>query len=66
MVVRWATDFYEYREGQVANVELVTDSNFEVASVVISGHPMRIPNSDPSTLPSLEVLGPNLIPGNRS
>ena len=64
LIVRWAQDVYEFQEGQVATVELVTDSDFEVASVAISGHPRRIPDSDPSTLPSLEVLGPDLIPGN--
>ena len=62
--MRWATDFYEYRENELAAVELVTDSDFEVASVAISGRPRRIPDSDPSTLPSIEVLGPVIIPGN--
>ena len=61
--MRWAQDFYVCQEVQVTAVELVTDSDFEVASVVISGHPRRIPDSDPSTLPSIEVLGPDLIPG---
>ena len=36
MIVRWAQDFYDYQEGEVANVELVTDSDFEVASVAVS------------------------------
>ena len=62
--MRWAQDFYEFQEGQVITVELVTDSDFEVASVAISGRPRRIPDSDPSTLPSIEVLGPVIIPGN--
>ena len=62
--MRWATDFYEYRESDLAAVELVTDSDFEVASVAISGRPRWIPDSDPSTLPSIEVLGPVIIPGN--
>ena len=61
--MRWAQDFYEYQEDQVTTVELVTDSDFEVASVAISGHPRRIPDSDPSTIPSLDLLGPDLIPG---
>ena len=65
MIVRWAQDFYDYQEGEVANVELVTDSDFEVASVAVSWRPMRIPDSDPSTLPSLKLLGPEIIPGNR-
>ena len=63
--MRWAQDFYEFQEGQVITVELVTDSDFEVASVAISGRPSRIPDSDPSTLPSLDLLGPDLIPGNQ-
>ena len=64
LIVRWARDFYECQEGQPVTVELVTDSDFEVASVAISGRPRRIPDSDPSTRPSLDLLGPDLIPGN--
>ena len=64
LLIRWARDFYEFSENELARVELFTDSDFEVASVAISGRPRRIPDSDPSTLPSLEVLGPDLIPGN--
>ena len=62
--MRWARDFYVCQEVQATTVELVTDSDFEVASVAISGRPRRIPDSDPSTLPSIEVLGPVIIPGN--
>ena len=62
--MHWAQDFYEYQESELIPVELVTDSDSEVASVVISGRPRRIPDSDPSTLPSLDLLGPDLIPGN--
>ena len=64
LIVRWAQDFYEFQECDKATVELVTDSDFEAASVAISGRPRRIPDSDPSTRPSLEVPGPDIIPGN--
>ena len=65
LCVRWAQDFYTYQESELsATVELVTSSDFEVDQVVISGRPERIPDSDPSTLPSLDVPGPAAIPGN--
>ena len=64
LIVHWAQNFYDYQEGQVTTVELVTNSDFEVAQVTIQGRPRWIPDSDPSTLPSIEVLGPDLIPGN--
>ena len=64
LIVRWAQDFYEFQESSSATVELVTDSDFEAAQVVIQGRPSRIPDSDPSTLPSLEVPGPDIFPGN--
>ena len=64
LIVRWAQDFYDFQECEKATVELVTDSDFEAAQVAISGRPRRIPDSDPSTLPSLEVPGPDIIPGN--
>ena len=62
--MRWAGDFYEFRESELATVELVTESKFEVTEVAVRGHPRRIPDSDPSTLPSLQVCGPQLFPGN--
>ena len=64
LIVRWAQDFYEFQEWEKATVELVTDSDFEAAQVVISGRPSRIFDSDLSTLPSIEVPGPDRIPGN--
>ena len=65
LIVRWTTSFYEFRENEIATLELVTDSLFEVSQVTIQGGPRWIPDSDPSTLPSLEVLGPVIFPGNR-
>ena len=65
--MRWARKFYDFNENEshyaTATVELVTDSVFEVSQVTIQGDPRWIPDSDPSTLPSLEVVGPDLIPG---
>ena len=63
LIVRWAQDFDEFQESELATVELVMDSDFEAAQVVISGSPRQIPDSDPSTLLSLEVLGPDRFPG---
>ena len=64
LIVHWAKDFYEFQECELATVELVTESKIEAAQVAIQGHPRRIPDSDPSTLPSLEVCGPQIFPGN--
>ena len=63
LIVRWAENFYEFRENELATVELVTDSKFET-NVTILGNPRRIPNSDRTHLEPLEVLGPQLFPGN--
>ena len=60
--MRWASDFYEFRENELATVELVIESKFEVQQVVIQGHPQWIPDNNPSTLPSLEVPGPEVNP----
>ena len=62
--MRWAQDFYDFLECEKATVELVKDSEFEAAQVAISGHLRQIPDSDPSNLRSLEVPGPDRIPGN--
>ena len=61
--MRWATDFYEFGENELARVELVTDSKFEVASIAISGRPGRIPDNDACSRPSLQVCGPQLFRG---
>ena len=59
LIVRWASDVYEFDEGQVAaTVELVTDSTFEVSQVSIQGFPKQIPNGDPNRIDSLVVPGP--------
>ena len=64
LIVRWAADFYEFRENQLATVELVIESKFEVAQVAIPGCPSRIPDSDPYHRESLQECGPQLFPGN--
>ena len=64
LVVRWATDFYEFIEHQLATVELVIESKFEVDQVAIQGRPSRIPDSDPTHHDSLQECGPQLFPGN--
>ncbi len=53
LIVRWAQDVYEFTESQLATVELVTDSTFEVAQVSIQGFSRQIPDGDPNRLPSL-------------
>ena len=58
LIVRWAEDTYEFTEGQLATVELVTDSTFEVAQVSIQGFPRQIPDGDPNCIDSLVVPGP--------
>ena len=64
LIVRWAQDVYEFTESQIATVELVTDSNFEVAQVSIQGFPKQIPDGDPNRFQSLVVPGP-VFGGNR-
>ena len=64
--MRWATSFYGFGENEIPTLELVTDSIFEMAQVTIQGGPRWIPDSDPSTLSSLEVLGPVIFPGDRA
>ena len=61
--MRWAQDFYQFQEAQLATVQLVIDSNFTAPQVAISVHPRRILDSDPGTRSSLEVLGPDIFPG---
>ena len=63
LIVRWAQDVYEFTESQLATVELVTDSTFEVAQVSIQGFPRQIFSSI-NRLRSLVVPGP-AIPGKR-
>ena len=58
LIVRWAQDVYEFTESQVATVELVTNSKFEVSQVSIQGFPRQIPNGHPNRFPSLVVPGP--------
>ena len=62
LILRWAKDFYEFAEDQVATVELVTDSMFET-SVSIQGNPRRIPDDDSIHSESLLVCGPQIISG---
>ena len=62
--MRWAQDVYEFQESELATVELVTDSDFEKAQIAIKGGPRRIPDSDPITRSSREVLGPDRVQGN--
>ena len=67
LVVRWATDFYEFGENDPATVQLITDSVFESATVHIQGFPSQIPltlngSLHPPRLPSLSVCGPR-VPG---
>ena len=61
LVVRWATDFYEFGESAPAIVQLVTDSVFESATVRIQGFPRHITGAPPR-LPSISVCGPR-VPG---
>ena len=58
LIVRWATDVYEFTESQIATVELVTDSKFEVSQVSIQGYPRQIPDEHPNRFASLVVPGP--------
>ena len=58
LIVRWATDVYQFTEGQIVTVELVTDSKFEVSRVSIQGFPRQISDGHPNHLPSLVVPGP--------
>ena len=54
-------DVYEFTESQLATVELVTDSSFEVAQVSIQGFPRQIPVGDRNHIPSLVLPGPSFI-----
>ena len=58
LVVRWARDVYEFTESEVAAVELVTDSIFEVSRISIQGVPRRIPFGFRNYFPTLVVPGP--------
>ena len=61
MIVHWATDVYVFAESQITGtVELVTDSTFEVAQVIIQGFSRQIPDGDTNRIDSLVVLGPAL------
>lgn len=57
-MVRWAKDVYEFTENEVAAVQLVTDSIFEVSQISIQGFPRQIPVGHPNRIPSLVVPGP--------
>ena len=57
LIVRWAQDVYRFTEGQLATVELVTDSTFEAAQVSIQAFPRQIPDDNPNRIPSLLVPG---------
>ena len=57
-MVRWSTDVYEFTENEVAAVQLVTDSIFEVSQISIQGVPWQIPVGHPNRIPSLVVSGP--------
>ena len=57
--MRWGKDFYEFTEGDlVTEVELVTDSNFEVEQISIQGFPRQIPERHSNHISSLVVPGP--------
>ena len=58
LIVRWAQDLYEFTESQLATVELVTNSTFEVAQVSVQGFPRQIPDDNANRIPSLVVPGP--------
>ena len=58
LIVRWATDVYEFNEGEIAAVELVTDSNFEVDQISIQGFPKAIHDTRNNQYPELLVPGP--------
>ena len=62
LIVRWASDTYEFREDEVATVQLVTDSDFEVERASIQGFPRQIPDGHSNRYPSLVVPGPT-FPG---
>ena len=53
-----------FTESQIATVELVTDSKFEVNQVSIQGFPRQIPDGHPNRFPCLVVPGP-VFGGNR-
>ena len=61
LIVHWAQDVYEFTESQLATVELVTNSTFEVAQVSIQGFPRQIPDDNPNRLASLVVPGPAFV-----
>ena len=61
LIVSWAQDVYVFNESQLATVELVTNSTFEVDQVSIQGFPRQIPDDNPNRLPSLVVPGPAFI-----
>ena len=61
LIVRWAQDVYEFTESQLATVQLVTNSTFEVDQVRIQGFPRQIPDDNPNRLPSLVVPGPAFV-----
>lgn len=65
LIVHWGSDFYEFSENELAAVELVTDSEFEVALINILGVPMQIPGGHPNHFTSLPVSGPGnaCVPG---
>ena len=64
LIVRWAQDFYAFREDEIATVQLNTDSILEVDEVSIQGRPMQIPNSSSNHFEPLVVPGPrSTIPG---
>ena len=57
--MHWGKDFYEFTEGDlVTEVELVTDSDFEVEQISIQGFPRQILDGHFSRIASLVVPGP--------
>ena len=65
LIARWATNFYQFTESQIAGtVELVTESKFEVNQVSIQGFPKQIPDGHPNHFPNAVVTGP-CFPGKR-
>lgn len=62
LIVRWATNFYEFFEHELARVELVIDSDFEADPdlITIKGTPGPVPERSPHHKPPLIVPGPIL------
>lgn len=54
LIVHWAQDFYEFRENELATVELVVETQFDV-DFSIRGFPVQIGATHPNSFPPLLV-----------